>query len=297
MRQLGQMGETPVFSVLRLPGMRSEYSWLPPSGGATVTKPQQVGVSFAEHRQVVLERGGRSESLDIRPGDVFANGRERLRWTRVAEPDEVVEIYPDPALLRAAAGTDRGVEIEPLTAGRDAVVLAIASTLKQVHVHDVYCDEVKASALAHRLAEHLVTHYGGIRRGDRPPGRLDRVLLNRVAEVVESRLGEALTINDLAAAATLSPFHFARSFKASTGMAPHEFVTARRMNRAKALLLRGRLSVPEVAYSVGYMNLSHFRRVFRRYTGFLPSELRIAPRPRAEHSKNRPSQPAGGMRG
>ncbi|RIQ13738.1 AraC family transcriptional regulator [Jiangella rhizosphaerae] len=129
--------------------------------------------------------------------------------------------------------------------------------------------------LAHRLAEHVVGHYAGIApRRRAPAGRLHRVLLDRVADVVEARLGDPLTVDDLAAAAALSPFHFARAFKASTGLAPHEYVTSRRMERAKSLLLTSRLSVPEVAYAVGLSNVSHFRRMFRRHTGFLPSDLR-----------------------
>jgi AraC family transcriptional regulator len=72
----------------------------------------------------------------------------------------------------------------------------------------------------------------------------------------------------------LSPFHFARAFKASTGLAPHQFVTARRMERAKTLLLESRASVVEVAHAVGLSNVSHFRRMFRAHLGMLPGELR-----------------------
>ena len=83
-------------------------------------------------------------------------------------------------------------------------------------------------------------------------------------------------LDDLAAEAGFSVFHFARAFKRSTGMAPHEFVTICRIERAKAMLIAGRGSVPEIAYAVGYSNVSHFRRQFRRYTGFATSELRVA---------------------
>ncbi|MBB4932951.1 AraC family transcriptional regulator [Lipingzhangella halophila] len=240
-----------------------------------MTKPQQVGVSFAENSRVELTRCGRSTAVDIQPGDVFANGWQELYWSRVTRMDEALEIYPDPAVLRAAAGRSSAVEIEPLTAARDAVVLAIAARLKRAHVHDTCLDGVYASSLAHRLAEHLVTYYCGIRpdRG-RPRGGLDRARLRRVTEVVDARVDEPLTISDLAAAAHLSPFHFARSFKESTGMAPHEFVTTRRMERAKALLMRGGLSAPEVAYRMGFSNLRHFRQMLYRCTGFMPGELR-----------------------
>jgi AraC family transcriptional regulator len=78
----------------------------------------------------------------------------------------------------------------------------------------------------------------------------------------------------LAAVVALSPYHFARAFKASTGMPPHRFVTQRRMDRAMGLLTTTRASVTEIAYAVGFGNVSHFRRLFRRHTGFLPGAVR-----------------------
>jgi AraC family transcriptional regulator len=136
---------------------------------------------------------------------------------------------------------------------------------------------MQASALAHRLAAHLADHYcapAPPRR--RRPGQLDRALVDRIRDLVDARLAEPLVLDDLAAEAGFSAFHFARAFKRSTGLAPHEFVTMRRMERAKSMLIARRGSVPEIAYAVGYSNVSHFRRQFRRYTGFAPSELRAA---------------------
>ena len=78
--------------------------------------------------------------------------------------------------------------------------------------------------------------------------------------------------------AALSPFHFARAFKAATGLTPHEFVTGRRMDRAR-WLLRSQ-PVEAVAAAVGFGNLSHFRRLFRRHHGGPPSGLRETPQER-----------------
>jgi AraC family transcriptional regulator len=273
----GRAGQ-PLITVRHWPGMRSEYNWLPPHDHVTVTRPYQIGVSFTEHHGVVQERDGRAVELDVTPGAVFATGRQRVTWADVREPTEAVEIYPDLELLRTAAASSsqaRTIEIDPVSGGRDPVVLGIAAVLKRVHVHDGHLDDLNASTLAHRLAEHLVTYYCGPRpAAPRPPGRLDRALLERVADLVDDRLGKQLTLGDLAAAAGFSPFHFARAFKASTGMAPYEYVIMRRVERAKTLLLGTGRSVAQVANDVGFSNLSHFRRTFRRHTGFTPGELR-----------------------
>ena len=78
----------------------------------------------------------------------------------------------------------------------------------------------------------------------------------------------------MADVAALSPFHFARAFKATTGLAPHRFVTTRRLEAAKAAILTSDASVVRVAHQVGFSNVSHFRRVFRRELGVTPGQLR-----------------------
>lgn len=255
--------------------MRSEYSWLPPDGRPSTTKPHQVGISFSEHVDVGYERDGRGTYLDIPAGVMFANGRDQVVWSGVRGPSESLEIYPDLDLLRSAFEPGEFAEIRPVAAVHDATLLGMAAVLKRTHVNGADLDQLQASTLAHRLVTHLADHHCLERpRRTRRSGRLDRTLVDRVRNLVEDRLGEPLVLDDLAAEASLSAYHFARAFKTSTAMAPHEFVTMRRMERAKSMLLATQDSVPTIAYAVGYSNVSHFRRQFRRYTGFAPSDLR-----------------------
>ena len=78
-----------------------------------------------------------------------------------------------------------------------------------------------------------------------------------------------------AAAAHVNPYHFARLFKAGTRLPPHQYVIARRVERAKELL-RGRDRPPlaEVATEVGFSDQSHFTRHFRRLVGVTPRRFR-----------------------
>ncbi|WP_129666990.1 helix-turn-helix transcriptional regulator [Phytoactinopolyspora endophytica] len=265
-------------SVRNWPGLRSEYSWLPPDDTVTVTRPNQVGVSFSAHRRVGYEVGGRARYLAIPAGAVFATGLQEVRWAEVTEPTEALEIYPDVDMLKAVADPAHTgmVEIETVTAGHDATMLGLAAVIRRTHLdHDGDLDAMHASVLVHRLIEHVADHYVRPRpRWTQRSGRLGRTLVDRIAEFVDHRLAEPLTLDDVAAQAHLSVYHFARAFKNTVGMAPHEYVTMRRMEAAKTLLISSRRSVPEVAYSVGYSNVGHFRRLLRRYTGFTPSDLR-----------------------
>jgi AraC family transcriptional regulator len=79
----------------------------------------------------------------------------------------------------------------------------------------------------------------------------------------------------MAAVARLSSYHFARQFKAATGLPPHEYVIVRRVERAKQFLQGGAsLSLAEVAVQAGFSDQSQFSRHFKRILGVTPGQFR-----------------------
>src|SRR5205807_2359226 len=91
-----------------------------------------------------------------------------------------------------------------------------------------------AASLANVLAVHLIRHVlapGRPARG--PDGALPRGRLRAVVEYIEEHLDASPTLEQIAAVAHLSPYHFARQFKTATGLPPHEYVIARRVERAR----------------------------------------------------------------
>jgi AraC family transcriptional regulator len=114
---------------------------------------------------------------------------------------------------------------------------------------------------------------------DRQPVRKPRGLsarrLKAVLGYIRENLHAALTLRELAEIAHLSPYHFARRFKDSTGLPPHRYVIARRIERAKELL-RGEddLSLAQVAARVGFWDQGHFTRHFKRLVGVTPKRFR-----------------------
>ncbi|HEX7125208.1 MAG TPA: AraC family transcriptional regulator [Thermodesulfobacteriota bacterium] len=107
-----------------------------------------------------------------------------------------------------------------------------------------------------------------------PTGGLPGSRLRRVTEYVEANLQRDLRLAELSGLVHMSPFHFARLFKASTGLPPHRFVVHRRIARAAALLTSTRLSVGTIARLVGFRTPSHFTTAFRRRIGVTPSAYR-----------------------
>src|SRR5262249_31080964 len=90
---------------------------------------------------------------------------------------------------------------------------------------------------------------------------------------VEEHLDAALTLEQIAAVAHLSVYHFARQFKAATGLPPHRYVILRRVERAKELLQAGTdLSLAEVAAHAGFSDQSQFSHHFKRLVGAPPGQ-------------------------
>jgi AraC family transcriptional regulator len=137
-----------------------------------------------------------------------------------------------------------------------------------------------AESLANVLAAHLIRHA----LAPRPPGRgpdggaLPRGRLRAVVEYVEEHLDAGPSLGQLAAVARLSPYHFARQFKAATGLPPHEYVIARRVERARQFLQVGHLSLAEVAAQAGFSDQSQFSRHFKRLVGVTPGQFRRSAR-------------------
>jgi AraC family transcriptional regulator len=89
-------------------------------------------------------------------------------------------------------------------------------------------------------------------------------------------MNRELPLEEIAAAAFLSPFHFARLFKKLTGASPHAYLATLRVARAQALLAETDLSISEVSERVGYSSPSHFTKAFRQATGLAPRAYRAA---------------------
>jgi len=95
-----------------------------------------------------------------------------------------------------------------------------------------------------------------------------------VLDLVDDRFASDISLDDLAAEACLSPFHFSRLFRKATGLSPHRYVTERRVREAKAKLTEGRLSLVEIALESGFGSQGSFNRIFRKHTGLTPGRFR-----------------------
>jgi AraC family transcriptional regulator len=103
---------------------------------------------------------------------------------------------------------------------------------------------------------------------------LDSRRMSRVMAFVGQHIERNFSVADLARVACMSPAHFARSFKITTGRSPHEFVSGIRLALAKQMLTHRHLPISDIALSTGFSSQSNFSRAFRDATGMPPREYR-----------------------
>lgn len=130
----------------------------------------------------------------------------------------------------------------------------------------LYAETLSIAFVLHLLAAHARS----IGKPLIPRGKLSSDQLSNVTEMVRIQLGTDLSLTELATAANVSPFHFARLFKNTTGLAPHQFILRLRLEHAKRLIAAGQLTLSEIALTVGFFDQAHFTNAFRRTFGSTP---------------------------
>ncbi len=102
----------------------------------------------------------------------------------------------------------------------------------------------------------------------------DLVRLRRARDMMDRSYAEPLDVQALANVALMSSGHFSRSFRAAFGETPYSYLMTRRVERAKALLRRGDMSVTDVCFAVGCTSLGSFSSRFTELVGETPSAYR-----------------------
>ncbi|ODC03569.1 AraC family transcriptional regulator [Terasakiispira papahanaumokuakeensis] len=131
------------------------------------------------------------------------------------------------------------------------------------------------SSTATLLVTHVLQRYSQLHWAPlKVTGGLAPHTLNRIKAYIDAHLEQPLHLSTLAAQAQLSEFHFARMFKHSTGLAPHQYVMQARLQKAESLILEGSERLTDIALSCGFSSISHLSRRFKSAKGYTPSQLR-----------------------
>ena len=224
---------------------------------------------------------GRPTTTRGAPGDVgvVPAGADLLIRSADGAPQQVTSLafLLAPALLDEvfdAAGVP-AASLVPVVGSRSPQVAQVAGLVRPVLADPTGLARLRLETLGYALAVAVASDHSAARAVPEPTAaQLSPTQLSRVVHHVEDNLGAPLAVADLAALAHVSPFHFARLFRASTGRSPHRYVVERRIARAEELLTRSQLTIAEVAASCGFADQSHLTRQLVRHLGRTPSALR-----------------------
>lgn len=168
-------------------------------------------------------------------------------------------------------------DLEPVRIMRDPLIEEVASALyREYEKHDL--DKVFADSVVTVLATYLLRNYTVTEELSDSSGGLGPARTRRVRSYIEQSLEHDLSIGMLAKVAGLSPQYFAEMFRQTTGFTPHQYVSHRRVERARQLLAETDLPLAEVAHRCGFSSQSQFTTVFQRLTDITPARFR------AEHA-------------
>ena len=202
-------------------------------------------------------------------------------WARSSGHKDELHIFLDAGLVaRVAAGAfdldPERLAVPPLDGLHlphlRAAMAAVDAELTAGGAGGPLAAESLANVLAVNLIRHVLAPGQPARRRD---GALSQAKLRAVIEYVDEHLDASLTLEHMAEVAHLSAYHFARQFKVATGQSAHQYVIARRVERAQQLLQQDRnLSLAEIAACVGFSDQSHFSHLFKRLIRVTPGRFR-----------------------
>ncbi len=201
-----------------------------------------------------------------------------VRWrTITAEPLSSIHVHIDAATVAdtaAALDVDPRPELGPRIDLEDPFVFEACSALGRAAVDQA--SSLYADAIAHALAAHVLAGRAvvGVTQSGAPPNAatLRAGALADVVEFMHANLSVPLSLEQLAAVAYLSKWHFLRQFKASTGLTPHAYLVRLRVEEAQRRLRAG--STPAaVAIECGFGSHSQLARAFRRLLDCTPTEF------------------------
>ena len=250
--------------------------------------------ALTHHRLVLVARP--PEELDLRYDEVKrhappptgsimlvpAGCPSLWRWRG---PNDALHIYLEPGLVARVGAEAFDLDPARLTVGPlDSLDLphlrAAMGAVEAELTSGGAGGRLAAESLANVLAVHLIRHVLAPRQPERGrDGALPRGRLRAVVEYIEEHLDASPSLEQMAEVARLSPFHFARQFRTATGLPPHQYVIARRVERARHLLQGGsHLSLAEVATDVGFSDQSQLCHHFKRLVGVTPGQFRSSAR-------------------
>jgi AraC family transcriptional regulator len=245
----------------------SNRTVMPAGGGAFELPTLSLGIFLNDQPAHRFAHGsGRAEHMPLarNQGWILPAGSDGL--CEYDEDLEFVLVNLDQDIL-TEFGLSDSFEFAPIVGDIDPLLLNLSLTSSTALAGGVLYQETMQRALAAQIVETVrptpVWHEG-----------IADARLRRVLDYIHDNLGEDLSLDAMAGIAAMSATHFSKAFKAATGRSPLQYVISARLEQASVLLKTSALTVAEIAWRVGYQDLSRFGQHFKRKFGTTPAAFR-----------------------
>ena len=216
------------------------------------------------------------------PGTVHFLPADGHRYTLVTQSATPCRTYllviPRKHLIDEDEPADAATRLRRLLIQEDGILRSCLTRLATVAMGGTAADGA-ASPAPDEAARSLVRRLRQLQGGGDPHWHddasvFDRQTLDRLVARIDGRLNDAPQPEDLAILCGLSPHHFVRKFRRSTGASLHRFVNRRRMQAALAAMADPATPLARLAIDLGFASQSHFTRLFGEMTGMTPARCR-----------------------
>lgn len=231
-------------------------------------------------RNEVWLDGQLTQARTTAPGDLSFHDLQRRPIVGFADPFHLLAFYiPRGALAEASDDLGRKLSkdfsCDVDRAIGDPIVASLGQSLMPFLAAGVATNQLYVDHVFLALRSHLAVTYGGMK----PPNALHRGGLapwqrKRALDLLSERLTEGVRLDTLSEACSLSSSAFLRAFRKTMGLAPHQWLLVRRIERARDLIREGDLPLSEIALSAGFSDQSHLTRVFSQQMGVSPGAWR-----------------------
>jgi AraC family transcriptional regulator len=225
--------------------------------------------------------GARAEQALIGPRRIcLTPGHATTQWQHSGNP-EILQVYLRHSIYQQAVSEMYGcdtsaAELVPRFAILDPLLEQLAVAVTNALRDGTAEDGLYIDTLAQMMAVHLARMHSTRSRPARivAPREISGWRMRRLIDFIEAHLDGDLSLEAMAAEVEISPLYLARAFKAAVGQSPHQYVLARRIERAKQLLRNTDTPIVEVALSSGFSSQSHLSNWFLRHVGVSPANYR-----------------------
>ena len=238
-----------------------------------------VSIHVGPSVEVACRRGGHTHHGTAVHGDIEIIPAYTPSVWEIKQKDTALILSLSPELLHAVVEQfdldPARVEIINRFQERDAQLESIALALRAEKESGYPCGRLYFDSLATAVAARLVRcHSSAALTAGKQNGRLADRRLRQVFAYIEDNLHQEMSLAAIAAIAGVSVSHLKTIFRESVGQPVHQYVIRRRVERARALLGEGKLSIGQIAFETGFAHQSHLARHMRRVLGVSPRALR-----------------------